>query len=308
MKHAIIFCVEKGLLEQQAILLVSSYLKYAQNKNIQLFAFSPRQDFQPDKITINFLKKNNVIHNSEPLNIDFLDYPIANKILCCEYFERNYRNYNSVIFLDTDTAFLNNFKFDDFINSGLYLKPVGHKGPGSSGTDDENDEFWLSIFKLFDLPLPPVSFKTTIKNIPIRGYFNAGLIWSVNLPDFFKQWKIDFLTILESDIRPPGFVSKDGNDFRCLDQVALAVTASRYENELNILPTGYNFHIPFKPIIVSENNPEFKDLVHIHYHKWFQHPGFLDYVTSDEDKQTEQYRWLKEQLPLQPTIDGPFKC
>ena len=308
MKHAIIFCVEKGLLEQQALLLINSYMKFSYSKNVQLFAFSPRQKFQPDQITLDLFKQYNIIHITESLNSEFLDYPIANKILCCEYFESKYSEFNSVVFIDTDTVFLNAFCFDAYTKKGLYLKPVGHKGPGSNGVHDKNDKFWLNIFALFNLSLPSVSFKTTIKSTLIRGYFNAGLIWSVNLSDFYTQWKKDFLTILDSKIRPPGFISKDGNDFRCLDQVALAVTASRYENELNILPTAYNFHLPFKPIMTKENSSDFQDLVHVHYHKWFQHPGFLDHITSDEDKKTEQYLWLKEQLPLKPIIDDPFKC
>lgn len=308
MKHAIIFCVEKGFLEEQAILLVKSYNEFSFNENVHMFAFSPRENYQPKKSTIDFLKKYKVIHISEPLNFNFLDYPIANKILCCEYFEKNYSDYNSVIFLDTDTAFLNKFRFDNFKTDGLYLKPVGHKGPGSTGINDSNDDFWDKVFNLFNLPLPSVRFKTTIKNIPIRGYFNAGLIWVVKIPDFYKQWKKDFIKILESNIRPPRFVSKDGDDFRCLDQVALAVTASRYQSKLNILPTSYNFHLPFKPIMISDNCYSLKDLVHVHYHKWFQHPGFLDHVTTDEEKKSEQYKWLKEHLPLQPEIDGPFKC
>ncbi len=56
------------------------------------------------------------------------------------------------------------------------------------------------------------------------------------------------------------------------------------------------------------SHPALGDLVHIHYHKWFQHPGFLEHVTCDEDKQTEQYQWLKAHLPLQPPIEDEFKC
>ncbi|MCB1593387.1 MAG: hypothetical protein KDI76_00610, partial [Xanthomonadales bacterium] len=90
---------------------------------------------------------------------------------------------------------------------------------------------------------------------------------------------------------------------------ALAVTAQRYKEHVEILPQTYNYPIPFRPIMRDRpGHPKFDELVHVHYHKWFQHPGFLDYVTTEEEKKTEQYLWLKEHLPLLPTIDGPFKC
>ena len=91
--------------------------------------------------------------------------------------------------------------------------------------------------------------------------------------------------------------------------MALAVTATRYQEFLKVLPESYNYPIPFRPMMKDrESHPDFKDLVHVHYHKWFQHPEFLDHVTSEEDKQSEQYKWLKAQLPLLPEIDDEFKC
>lgn len=308
MNHAVIFCVEKGLLESQSLLLINSFKKFSTNRNLNLFAFSPRKEFQPSEQSLNFFKKNKVTHIKVDLNTKFLQYPIANKILTCSYFEKNIPEYQSIMFVDTDTVLLNDFGLDKFTDKGIYLKPVGHKGPGTEGSDDANDDYWKKVFSLFEINLPAVKYHTTIKGIPIRGYFNAGLVWSNRVPNFFQQWEQDFLKLIDSGLTPPGFISKDQNNFRCLDQVALAVTASRYSDYLHILPPTYNHHIPFRPLMEKNSCPRFDELVHVHYHKWFQHPGFLDHVTSDEEKQSEQYKWLKERLPLQPEIDGPFKC
>ena len=310
MNIAIIFCVEKGELEKQAKLLVNSCIHFKSNTNIKLMAFSPRKDFYPSADSELFYKNNNVLHIKNNLNTEYLDYPIANKVLACNYVEKNYPEFDSIIFVDTDTVFINSFSEKLIQSDGkLLLRPVDNKGPGSIGSSDENDVFWQKVYQLFDLELPNVSLTTTVRPNTIRPYFNAGFIWSNGLPGFFQQWKKDFVKLVESGLRPFGYLSRDNTDFRCLDQVALAVTAQRYNQHIKILPQTYNYPIPFRPILKDRSDhPKFNELVHVHYHKWFRHPGFLDHVTNDKEKKSEQYLWLKKHLPLLPEISGDFKC
>ena len=305
----LVFCVEKGLLEEQAKLFVSSVKRLISN-DLNIIAFSPRKDFYPSKDTEIFFSQNNVLHIKENINTKYLDYPIANKLLACDYVEKNFSDYNSIIFVDTDTLFLNPIHATFFSNdSKLYLRPVDNKGPGSEGASDKNDFFWKEVFDLFNLVSPTANTTTTVRQHIIKPYYNAGFIWAHKLPGFFQQWKKDFQVLFNSNLRPYGYSSRENTDFRCLDQVALAVTAQRYKEYVEILPQTYNYPIPFRPMMRDRpEHPKFDELVHVHYHKWFQHPGFLDYVTTEEEKKTEQYLWLKEHLPLLPTIDGPFKC
>ena len=102
----LVFCVEKGLLEEQAKLFVSSVKRLISN-DLNIIAFSPRKDFYPSKDTEIFFSQNNVLHIKENINTKYLDYPIANKLLACDYVEKNFSDYNSIIFVDTDTLFLN---------------------------------------------------------------------------------------------------------------------------------------------------------------------------------------------------------
>ena len=307
--HAILFCVEKGLLENQSRLLVDSFNEFAKDEGVRFFAFSPRKSNQPHKSTIDYLVSQGVTHIDKNLNTEFLHYPIANKILCCEYFEKSFDHFDSIIFVDTDTVFLNPMIPEQYNNrQGLFLKPVGHKGPGSIGKEDVNDVFWSQVCELCGVELPPVDCSTSIKSIRIRGYYNAGLVWASQLPGFYAQWKKDFLTILNSTLRPFKFVSKDGDNFRCIDQVALAITAQRFRKQLQILPPTYNYHIPFRPIINSEINPEINQLIHVHYHKWFQHRDFISHVTTQGEQNIKQVQWLRKRLPLEPFIFDEFKC
>lgn len=304
-ENYIVFCVENGLLEQQGILLAQSINRYLYPQ-YKAIAFSPRSGHFMSDETALALEDLNVIVRKEHLNERFNHYPIANKLLVMSHLEKQL-NFDGLMFLDTDTLVTNHFHVPN--DKQLLLRPVDNKGPGSTGENDENDAFWQDVFNLFELPIAAPSVTTTVDQTVIRGYFNAGLVWTSGLTDFYQQWEQDFLKLVDSGLRPQKYQSRDGNDFRCLDQVALAVTAVRYQQHLNLLPETYNYPIPFKPRLQARTgHPTLNELTHIHYHKWFQHPGFLDHITSEQEKQTEQYLWLKSHLPLQPEINGPFKC
>ena len=306
----LIFCVEKGLLEQQAKLLINSVKQCFMETEYVLHAYSPRKDFWPSKATIDFFLQHEVQWCNEDLNTGYLEYPIANKVLACRHFEKKYRQTKTVIFLDTDTIFLNEIesKLLDTPNR-LYLRPVDNKGPGSESHDDPNDYFWQQVFNHFKLKQPDVNTTTTVRKQIIRGYYNAGLIWSQGLDGFFEQWYQDFNSLVQSGFRPNNYKSRDFNDFRCLDQVALAVTASRFSEDLEILPPTYNFPIPFKPILDNQQpSLQFENLVHVHYHKWFQHPKFLEHILSAEELRSQKVKWLIQHLPIEPTIFDDFKC
>jgi lipopolysaccharide biosynthesis glycosyltransferase len=306
---SILFCVEKGFLEQQAKLLVKSLMKFSASSKLQLIAFSPRCEFYPSKEMCDFFANNDVIHIKKDLNTDYLDYPIANKVIACDYVENNFPQSDSLIFVDTDTVFLNSISNDlTQPKNKLYLRPVDNKGPGSEGIADKNDGFWQNVYQLFGLALPKAFVTTTVRPHLIRPYYNAGFICACGLAGFFTQWKKDFDKLVDSGLRPFAYQSRDNTDFRCLDQVALAVTTQRFADKVEVLPEAYNYPIPFRPILNQRaNHPKFHELVHVHYHKWFQHPDFLDYVTDDKEKQSEQYLWLQKHLPLLPKIDGDFK-
>ncbi len=309
-KLNLIFCVESGPLEQQAILLIESAKHWLKPNSYNLIAYSPRKNHYPSAKTLSLIKQHDVVWVSDELNTQLESYPIANKVLACKHFVEMNPKARNIMFLDTDTVFLNEINIDLLVpQRRIYLRPVDNKGPGSESLDDKNDKFWQQVFGLCGVPLPKATIKTTVRPVIIRNYFNAGLIWSQGIPEFFQQWYKDFMTILKSEFRPFAYESRDGNDFRCLDQVALAVTATRYKEELEVLPETYNYPLPFRPLMqLRPGHPNFAELVHVHYHKWFQHSEFIAHVANDKDKLSLQYQWLNHRLPINPLIDGVFKC
>jgi len=302
--------VEKGYLEHQLKLLILSVKQFLEPfLSVKIIAVSPRKNKQPNKKYISFLHQNNVDFIDIPLNKEHDFFPLCNGIYASDFVARTYNHINNLLLVDTDTLFLNPIE-DKFLQSkSIYMRAVDNKGIGSTGSKDSNNIFWDEVFEFFKLK--PLSNKilTTVSQELIRPYFNSGFIMINKNIDFMQQWKKDFVKLMNSKIRTDPSNSRHLVDYGFIEQMVISVTIEKMSAETNLLPQTYNYPIPFRPKIKNRpNHPKFNELVHVHYHKWFQHPGFLDYVTDDEEKKSEQYLWLKEHLPLLPEIGGDFKC
>ncbi|WP_395373954.1 hypothetical protein [Marinicella sp. W31] len=309
-KLALIFILEKGYLEQQALLLAESVKTFAASgMPMDMYACCVRKDYNPSEETIQQLQQWGVTTICENLNEKFDYFPLCNGIHAAAYVEQYYPDYAGYLLVDTDTVFTGSLPMTLFQKPALMMRTVDNKGIGSSGDDDPNDEFWQQAFALFDMPLSPPSAETTVRKAFIRPYYNSGFVLAYQLNDFMQHWKNDFYKLMQSEIRTAGEASRYGKDYGFIEQFTLSITASRFPQTLVEAPETINYPIPFRPMLKDrDGHPNFTDLVHVHYHRWFQHPGFLDHVTAPEEQTTTQYNWLKSRLPLQPTIDDPFKC
>jgi hypothetical protein len=74
------------------------------------------------------------------------------------------------------------------------------------------------------------------------------------------------------------------------------------------LPENVNYPIPFQPLLRQQGRHiPLEKLAHIHYHKWFQHPEFLENTFTAEEQMLPVYQWLNKFTPFSPRIDGPLK-
>ncbi len=308
-KLAVLIIIEPGLLEAQAKLLIDSIHRFLVPEHaVEIFTFSPRKDRKPSSETLAFLQQYVKHHHNEDLNQDYDYFPLANGLCASKFFEKNYSGYDHVLLTDTDTVFLNCLPELVFEKETLFVSPADNKGVGSTGDGDANDPFWQDMFKHFNLPLPLPSIDTTVRTETIRPYHNSGFVLANNLPGLFTQWYTDFDELMLSNIKP-GFIGRDGTNYGFFEQLVLSITASRYPGQVRYFPKNINYPIPFRPFLKkSRTQDPFEDLVHVHYHKWFQHPGFLAHITSENEKKTSKYQWLQAYLPLLPEIKGPFKC
>src|SRR5262245_48976011 len=87
---AFVACVESGYLENQTMLLCRSIRKYAgKYRDAPIYTFQPRVGTEVNNATLAVLNDLGVIHDTRPLNVEFYNYAIANKILCCAWAEEN---------------------------------------------------------------------------------------------------------------------------------------------------------------------------------------------------------------------------
>ncbi len=306
----IVAVVEKGLLEEQTKLLVNSIEQFINpTLSVKVIACSPRAGYTASDETIQFFKDKNVDYIDKPLNEKYAYFPLCNGIFSCDYVVNNYPDISSILVVDTDTLFLNPIEQNLLTQPAIYMRPVDNKGIGSTGIGDPNHEFWLKVYNHFGIQDIPDYIDTTVSQESILPYYNSGFVLASQCPEFFTQWKNDFISLMESNIRTNPTQSRHQVDYGFIEQMVLSITSIHCAVDTYLPSTKYNYPIPFKPKLEKRPSAvKLSESIHVHYHKWFQHPDFLDHVTDEADKQTKQYIWLKEQLPLKPVISGSFKC
>jgi len=307
----IVYIVEKGLLEQQAILLQKSIEKYiAPFNSVKSFACCVRKQFTPSGKTVKLLEKHGATYLYKNLNQSFDYFPLCNGIYATSYIESTYPSLKGCLLVDTDTVFVNALNYQLFEEHSLLIRPVDNKGIGSFGKDDINDEFWQKAYGLFSEPLPQATMKTSIDRQQIRPYYNSGFIFAKKHLGFFNSWHDDFHRLMVSDIRTNTNASRHKVDYGFIEQMSISVTLSKLGFEPHVPSIKYNYPLPFRPRLQKRESQKVAlgDLIHLHYHRWFQHPDFLAYIFSEEDKKSESFSWLESECNFVPKIYDSFKC
>ena len=293
---SLIFCVEPGVLYSQAVLLAESVNRYTASFFNQMYAFSPRQNHHPNPVEKQKLKQLGLTVIDEPLNTQYLGIPIANKILACSWSEQNLAD-EQLLMVDTDTIFLRPPEALTAAGVDVFLRPVDRPGQASLGPGSTHENYWQKAHQLCQIPAPEERVKTGVNLVPIRPYFNAGFVAyrrQLNLSDSWLQ----LLDTLRSHDHHP-------NNPRCLDQVTLAIATTDWSRE--VLPHTYNYPLPLRSRMEDPamQKLQLDDLVHVHYHRWFQKPGFLD-LLNPKLLPSEPLDWLYTRLPIEPLLDDHF--
>lgn len=300
MSLAFLACVEKGNLENQALLLFRSIRKFAgKYSDAPIYSFQPRVGPALKKETLKAFDKLGVIHSTKILNIRHHTYPIGNKIYVCAHAEKNLSE-DVLVFMDSDTVFLGEPGDLDLPDGvAVAVRPSDNKNRGSSGPGDHMEAFWQKAYEITGAP-PGQFVETVISKERLRAYWNAGLIAARRDQGVFGRWREDFLKLSKS--------RKIYSKKNIIDQVSLAMTLSRIPEKVRILDYHYNYSLP-KRIHMSPpmSEADLDTLVQIHYHRWFNRPGFLKLLEPQLNTETEAFIWLERQLPFKPTIDDKMR-
>ncbi len=288
---AFVICVEAGSLEEQAVLFAESIRDWGgTHAGSRIVSVEPRGESGIADATFAEFERLGVEHRAEELNDRFPKYPIANKVLTAAWAERELGE-EVIAVCDTDTFFANDPVLLE-VQQGAAARPVGQKKRGSTGPDDENDEYWERMYRLCGVDARPFT-ETTRAGTKIRAYFNSGLLAVRRDEAILAQWLSDFLTLMDAKHFP-----SDGR--RNMDQLALAVTMARIWDRVTTLPAPYNYMLRRRPKMPEpDRSLPLEELVQVHYRKWLAVQGFVDQL-EPPIPDGERLRWLKERLPLKP--------
>ena len=298
---AFIACVEHGNLENQAVLLFRSIRKYAgKYKNAPIYSFQPRNGTPLKEDTLKAFEELGIVHSTEKLNAEFHYYPRANKIFACARAEEVFRQ-DIFVFLDSDTVVMNEPDSFELPNGVVAaVRPVDNKNEGSSGIDDPNDEYWRKMYLICGVPETPF-VESVVDRKRIRSYWNSGLVVMRRAEGLFQQWRDNFIKLMQAKHAPGGRLA-------FVEQLSLSPTLAKVANKIKILDYRYNYPLPKRSLLVEPyRSAQLEDLIHIHYHRWFNKPGFLDMLKPPLNKNSEIYQWISNFLPFQPIIDEPLR-
>jgi hypothetical protein len=288
-------------------LLVRSIRTFAgRYRDAPIHTFSPRANIRISEFAREALAGLGVIHHDDPLNVEFADYPIGNKVFVCDHAEATLAE-EVLVFLDSDTIMVGepvdlDLRRTEGVN--VALRPAYSRDLNSTGPGDPRDAYWQGLHRFLKIEAEPYVLNELDERV--RGYFSSGLVAARREAGVFARWKADFLTLVRAGLLPrPGEIGR-------MDEVALACTLARDFDRVRVLGGRYNYLIYKRPRLpLPFRNLPLGDLIHIHYRYWFQRPNFLEDIRPSIPADDRVVRWLAPFLPLEPirldTSTFPFE-
>jgi hypothetical protein len=292
---AFLICVERGRLESEAVLLVESLRAWGGAwADSPVYAFAPRRDRDPEPSTIERLTGLGVTLVHEHLVKRFDEIPTFNKVAASAWAERELGN-EILVFTDTDSVFLGEpaeLKGDDWVAA---MRPVDRRIAGSRGKG-KNEPFWRKMYGELGVRNRPF-VETTVGQMPIRAYWNSGLIAARRSAGLFSTWERSLVALFDA-----GIVQKRWPQF--MDQLSWAGVTADLHDRVRVLSDSYNYPLRHRQALApAARDLDLPDLVHLHYRLWFHLEDALVKVQPPFNPESDRYRWLAQRLPLDPVVE-----
>lgn len=298
MTLAFLACVEPGNLENQGLLLFRSIRRFGGRfADAPIYSFQPRSGGPLRAETLRTMDELGVCHRTEVLNGRFPDYPISNKVFVSSWAEAHLDE-DVLVFCDSDTIFVGEPQALE-LDQGVAVRPVDHRNRGSKGPGSREDPYWRRLYEICGITAEPY-VSTAIEGERIRAFWNAGLVAARRTTGLFHAWERDFLQLMDAGHLPGGQIT-------FMDQLALAATLAREPGLVRQLDARYNYALPKRSVMrAPERDYQLEDLIHVHYHRWFNKPGFLGSLRPPLERDPI-YGWLERFLPFEPLIETPTR-
>ena len=233
---AFVICVEKGPLEYKALcLIVSLRNNWGRWSGLPIYAYSPRAGRAASPWLIDIYRKFNVTPITEDLNIEYRDYPLANKPIAMAHAEGN-TSHEYLIFLDSDILCWQPPElFQLPANKSLAMTVDTTKTVASSGDGDPNDTMWMELYSVFK-GRPDIFITTSLDEKRVRGWWGSGVIATRRSSGLMAQWLAGFRQALQVvDFSPSATYLRE--------QMTASALVSAHHDAFLELPISYNYQV-----------------------------------------------------------------
>lgn len=293
-----VYSIESGYFETQTLLAVESLRKFGGKfAKAPVLAITPR--FGPsltnktlrrmDELEITYINSN--LHHPDSW------FCYMNKSLAVMLAEE-YAQTEQIIWMDSDTLIIREPR-------GLWLEPgidfavcSTDKNVGSSGSNDQNEPYWIALCDRFGIEIDELPWITTaFEQQKVRFRIHSGVYSYRRNTGLGKKFVETCEQVLHSGVAYSERLPFPG------DSVALAFAVILEKLNWRLLPISYNYQIT--PDSKTYKRQELEQAYVLHYHHAFTKPAQCTWaLTEIETQLPEIYSWLKEQVPLMPKIGG----
>jgi len=276
-------CIERGILEQQALLLFESIRLYTGRfHNCAIYALSPRVGHAISDRSRRRLEELRVTYIDTILNTECPEYGSANRVAAAAYIENMYPHQFFVI-LDSDTLFLRE-PHEILLRPDVdvAVRPVGVKGMCTSGSTDPFDAYWRALCECCGVDYDEIPWTESFADrCRIKASYNAGLVMVRGNLGILQRWADFFFKSVRQQLKPythdrrfrtgAGWVESGASRLWGSNQAALSLAIWSTTKKVKELEPVYNYQLNVHELIDRRLRKKvFPNLVHVHYH-WLLH-------------------------------------
>jgi len=310
METAFVACIERGVLERQALLLFESIRLYTGRfRDCPIYAISPRAEHSISASARSKLQQLGVVHIEEILNTDCPEYGSANRVAAAAYVEQQHPH-DILVILDSDTLFLrepNEILLRPDVD--VAVRPVGVKGMCTSGPTDPFDAYWRDLCRCSGVDYDQIPWTESFADrCRIKASYNAGLVIVRRELGIMQRWSDFFFNSVRQQLKPyshdrrfrtgAGWVESGASRLWGSNQAALSLAVWSTTRNVQELEPTYNYQLTLHNLINKKLRKRvFPSLVHVHYH-WLLHDRASKNPLFDRSGplSAEQRVWLASAL------------
>lgn len=254
----VVCCIERGGLEYKGLCMILSLRRnWGAWSELPIYAYSPRSENIISSWLREIYKEYNVTLIDEPINENYLDYPLANKPLSMAHAEKNLSE-DLLIFLDSDILCWNEpdlFALPTGKDLGMVVD--GTKTVASSGPSDfKYEPMWKSLYQIAGVEDSEPYVTTLLTNELVRGWWSSGVIVCRRSASIMEKW----LTVFHESMKSSFFIP-ESNYLR--EQMTICAVAASIYNQFLELPVSYNYPVQnFAHYTARGTSPEVAALWH----------------------------------------------